>query len=519
MLGNHVAAKRESAMRTVSSEAAAGLLIQQALTRASGAEPIAGNRARMLCDARENYPAWLDAIKAARRWIHFETYIIHDDAVGLEFAEAMAARAREGVKVRVLYDWWGTFKLRPRRFWRVLRDAGAEVRCFNPPRLDSPLALFSRDHRKVVAVDGHVAFVTGLCVGSAWVGNEAKHIEPWRDTGLELAGPAVAEVERAFASMWAEAGEPLPADECPAIESVPAAGDLEVRVIATVPSSAGLYRLDHLVAASARERLWITDAYFIATTAYVQALRAAGADGVDVRLLVPGSSDVPGLRAMSISAYRPLLESGVRVFEWSGSMLHAKTAVADGRWARVGSTNLNPFSWLGNWELDVAVDDERVAGALEDQYEHDLERATEVILTGRQRVRRLHPNPLDGVRRRRWRRRHPGSASRATAGAIGIGSAVGAAMRNRRGFGPSEARLLGPVALILLLLAAAAVKWPTSVAWPFAAIVGWWGLSLLARAAALYFEGRERRRQMRDEANSSPRNTRKPQSSSDLKEP
>ncbi len=471
-------------------------VIQQALTRASGAEPIPGNRARLLCDARENYPAWLDAITAARHWIHFETYIIHDDEVGLQFAEALAARARDGVRVRVLYDWWGTFKPRPRRFLRVLRSAGADVRCFNPPRFDSPLAWASRDHRKVIGVDGHVAFVTGLCVGRAWVGDESRKIDPWRDTGIEMAGPAVAEVERAFASMWAEAGEPLPDEERPALESIPFSGDLAVRVIATVPSSAALYRLDQIVTAAARERLWITDAYFIATTPYVQALRAAAADGVDVRILVPGSSDVPGLRALSISAYRPLLESGVRVFEWNGSMLHAKTAVADGHWARVGSTNLNPFSWLGNWELDVAIDDEEFAGALERQYESDLQNATEVVLTPRQRVKPVHPTPFPGRRRVRWRRR--GSASRATAGAIGIGSAVGAAIRNRRGFGPSEARLLGPMALVLLFLAAAAVKWPRSVAWPFAVIVGWWGLSLLIRSAKLHLEGRERRRHRRE---------------------
>jgi cardiolipin synthase len=484
-------------MPTASSGRAAALMFEQALTRASGAEPIPGNRARMLCDARENYPAWLDAIKAARRWIHFETYIIHDDEIGQQFAEALAARARDGLPVRVLYDWWGTFKLLPRRFLRTLRQAGVDVRGFNPPRLDSPLAVFSRDHRKVVAIDGHVAFVTGLCVGSAWVGNQEKKIEPWRDTGLELAGPAVAEVERAFAAMWAEAGARLPPEEVPAMASIPSAGDLEVRVVATVPSSAGLYRLDHMIAASARERLWITDAYFIATTAYVQALRAAAVDGVDVRLLVPGSSDVPGLRAMSISAYRPLLESGVRVFEWNGSMLHAKSAVADGRWSRIGSTNLNPFSWLGNWEMDVAVDDEEFGHVMEQQYERDLQTSTEVILTERQRLRRLYPHPLEGVRRHRWRRRHPGSASRATAGALGIGSAVGAAMRNRRGFGPSEARLLGPVALVLLLWAAAAVKWPKSVAWPFAIIIGWWALSLLIRAVKLHLEGRERSREQR----------------------
>ena len=487
--------------RTASSVRSAVALFQQALTRASGAEPIAGNRARMLCDARENYPAWLDAIKAAERWIHFETYIIHDDEVGQEFAEALAARARDGLTVRVLYDWWGTFRILPRRFLRTLRSSGVDVRGFNPPKLDSPLAVFSRDHRKVVAVDGHVAFVTGLCVGSAWAGDEKKKIEPWRDTGLELAGPAVAEVERAFAAIWAEAGAPLPPEECPAIETIPPAGDLDLRVVATVPSSAGLYRLDHLIAASSRERLWITDAYFIASTAYVQALRAAAADGVDVRLLVPGSSDVPGLRALSVSAFRPLLESGVRVFEWNGSMLHAKSAVADGRWSRIGSTNLNPFSWLGNWEMDVAVEDEAFGRTMEEQYERDLQHATEVVLTDRQRVKRLHPYPLEGVRRRRgWPRRQSGSASRATAGALGIGSAVGAAMRNRRGFGASEARLLGPVALVLILWAGAAVKWPKSVAWPFAVLVGWWGLSLLVRATKLYIEARERRRSGQEKA-------------------
>jgi cardiolipin synthase len=469
------------------------LLLDQALTRASGAEPIPGNRARLLCDARENYPAWLDAIARAERWIHFETYIIHDDAVGLQFAEALAAKAREGVRVRVLYDWYGTFKLRPRRFWRVLRDGGAEVRCFNPPHFETPFAWMSRDHRKVITIDGHLGYVTGLCVGSCWVGDEARGVLPWRDTGLELAGPAVAEVDHAFASMWREAGDALPSDEIADIETVAPAGDLAVRVIATVPASAGLYRLDQLIATAARQRLWLTDAYFVATTPYVQALRSAASDGVDVRLLVPSGSDVPFLRAMSVAAYRPLLEGGVRVFEWNGSMLHAKTAVADGRWSRVGSTNLNPSSWIGNWELDVAIDDEKFARLLEEKYEEDLQNSTEIVLTNRQRVRPLNPRPLHDVGRTRGHRRR-GSAGRATAGAIGIGSAVGAAMRNRRALGPSEARPLGVVGFMLLLWALAAANWPRSIAWPFAVIVGWWALSLLVRAWHLRQEGRGRRR-------------------------
>ena len=134
-----------------------------------------------------------------------------------------------------------------------------------------------------------------------------------------------------------------------------------LRVVATVPNTAGLFRVDQLVAAMARKTLWLTDAYYAGTAAYVEALRAAARDGVDVRLLVPGASDIPLIRPFSRAGYRPLLEAGVRVFEWNGSMIHAKTAVADGRWARVGSTNLNVASWLGNRELDVIVEHEPFA--------------------------------------------------------------------------------------------------------------------------------------------------------------
>ncbi|HEU4786581.1 MAG TPA: phospholipase D-like domain-containing protein, partial [Gemmatimonadaceae bacterium] len=194
-----------------------------------------------------------------------------------------------------------------------------------------------------------------------------------------------------------------------------------------------------------------------------------------------------------------LLEGGVRVFEWNGSMLHVKTAVADGRWSRVGSTNLNPSSWIGNWELDVAIDDHGFARLLEQQYEEDLDNATEIVLTDRQRVKPLQPRPLAGVRGGRRRRRR-GSAGRATAGAIGIGSAVGAAMRNRRALGPSEARPLAAVGSMLLLWALAAANWPKIVGWPFAVIVGWWALSLLVRSWHLHQEGRERRRNVAQSA-------------------
>jgi cardiolipin synthase A/B len=147
------------------------------------------------------------------------------------------------------------------------------------------------------------------------------------------------------------------------------------------------FRLDQLIAAIARQRVWLTDAYFAGTTSYVQALRAAARDGVDVRLLVPNATDIPVLRPLSRAGYRPLIEAGVRVFEWNGTMIHAKTAVADDRWARVGSTNLNIASWLGNCELDAVVENAAFARQMEEQYLRDLSNATEVILDVRQKVR------------------------------------------------------------------------------------------------------------------------------------
>src|SRR5689334_10837347 len=177
-------------------------LADQAFSRAAGAPLIDGNQVQLLKDARENYPAWLAAIEHARHHVHFESYIIHEDDIGREFAEALIAKSREGVPVRLIYDWMGGFGKTSRRFWNRLRAAGVEVRCYNPPRLDSPLGWLSRDHRKMLAVDGEVGFVSGLCVGRMWVGQPEKHIAPWRDTGVEVHGPALADIEHAFAEVW-----------------------------------------------------------------------------------------------------------------------------------------------------------------------------------------------------------------------------------------------------------------------------------------------------------------------------
>lgn len=471
-------------------------LADQAFSRAAGAPLIEGNSVRLLKDARENYPAWLDAIDRAQHHIHFESYIIHEDNAGERFADALIAKAREGVRVRLIYDWMGGFGKTSRRFWNRLRAGGIEVRCYNPPQLDSPFGWLLRDHRKMLAVDGQVGFITGLCVGRMWEGIPEKKIEPWRDTGIEVRGPAVADIERSFAQIWAMMGEIIPEDELINKGVLARAGDVRLRIVATLPATTGLLRLDQLIAALARNRLWLTDAYYAGMTSYVQALRAAAHDGVDVRLLVPNGTDLPVLRPLSRAGYRPLLEAGVRVFEWNGTMLHAKTSVADGRWARVGSTNLNVASWFSNCELDAVVEDYAFARQMEEMYLQDLETATEVVLDVSQKVRALgeplHPHPVltSGG----------GSAGRAAAGAARIGNAIGAAFTNRRVLEPVEARLMVTAGVLMLTLAILFAFFPRLLVYPLVLVFVWGAIALLYRGYKLHLEGEQKTDELKEQA-------------------
>jgi cardiolipin synthase len=252
-----------------------------------------------------------------------------------------------------------------------------------------------------------------------------------------------------------------------------------------------MIRLGQLMAAAAQQRLWLTDAYFAGIPEYVQALRAAARDDVDVRLLVPGTSDIPVLQALSRSGYRPLLEAGVRVYEWRGSMLHAKTAVADNQWSRVGSSNLNVASWIGNWELDVAVDDGAFTEEMARMYLADLENATEIVLSDRRIVDRR-----SDVRSPPTTRRSMGSTGRFAAGAVRLGNTASAMITEHRVLGFAEARAAAMLGLACVAVALIALLRPAVVAIPLGLLIAWIGGAMIAKAHAL--------RKQREESGVSP---------------
>ncbi len=454
--------------------------VDDAVYRLTSADLIHGNDVSLLVDATENYPAWLEAIESAKHRIFFETYIIHDDDQGRLFADALIERARQGVEVKIIYDWLGGWGNTSRRFWRRLRSHGIEVRCYNPPTFLDPLGIVSRDHRKTMVVDGRIAFVSGLCVGRYWVGDETKGIPPWRDTGVGITGPAVVEVEAAFADVWSTMGPPLDPHLLKKNQKdIGTGGATALRVVQSVPGSAQVYRLDQMLAVVARERMWISDAYFIGVPSYLQTLKDASNDGVDVRILVPQSSDIGLIPETTRSTFRPLLEAGIRLFEWNGPMMHAKTAVFDGRYSRVGSTNLNIASWFGNYELDVLVEDDNFGRKMEEMFLGDMSNSTEIVLSETNKKRRV-PNV-----KRRFERRG-GSVRKATAGAINAATTIGSAIAGKAPLGAAEAKVLFIASGILMALAALFVLFPRGTSTPFVVLLLLVAIPTLIKAIQSY---------------------------------
>jgi cardiolipin synthase A/B len=364
--------------------------LDRALARASDAPLRGGNRLQLLKNGSHTYDDWLGAISRARRWVHLDNYIIRYDDTGRRFAEALAAKASEGVPVRVLHDWFGCMEV-PRSFWDELRDAGVEVRAVNPPALGAPLGVVRRDHRKLLAVDGEYASTGGVCIGDGWLVVSPETGLAYRDTAVSVHGPAVADIDRAFASLWEETGESLPDEERPSAEHMSVAGEQAARVVIQEPRRMRTLRMLQLLTAGVERRLWITDAYFLSMPILTQALMATARDGVDVRVLVPATNDIRWIGAASRAGYRQFLEAGVRIFEYGGPMIHAKTLVADGWFSKVGSTNLNFASLASNWEIDLVAEDPSFASEMEQLFEEDVSNAREINLVRTIRGQSVEP--------------------------------------------------------------------------------------------------------------------------------
>jgi cardiolipin synthase len=461
------------------------------IERTAGSDTLPGNALTLQFEGSSTFSVWLDAIERAKRFVYFENYVIRDDAVGRQFLDALVAKAREGVPVYIVYDWLGCWAT-PRSFWRPLVQAGARVHSFNRPAVvvGDPFGVLQRDHRKLICVDGEVAFVGGFCIGAEWAGTA--RAAPWRDTGLEVRGPAARAAAAAFERLWTQIEEPLGLSGT--LPPPDRAGDTPVWLIQGEPGRARVYRTLHYSAVRARRRIWITDAYFVAPRAVSEALGAAARDGVDVRILVPAHNNWPWVGSISRGGYRGLLDAGVRIFEWQGPMMHAKTSVVDGVWSRVGSSNLNGASLMGNWELDVGVLDRELAGQLEGLFLADLASSVEIVLPGKlspraarageePRQASLEPSgtlPQRLERQLRTLGRHQGRLSMASV--VRAGFALGDALAGDRPLGREDRTVLGTVSILILGVAVLAALAPTAVGWTIAVVAGWFGITTGVRA-------------------------------------
>jgi cardiolipin synthase len=484
-----------------------------AMERATGSGRIEGNSIRLQFEGSSTFEAWIEAIERARRFVYFENYILRDDAVGRAFRDALVAKALEGVPVRLIFDWFGCWAT-PRRYWRPFREAGVEVRAFNRPQLRDPLGIVQRDHRKLVCVDGEVAFVGGFCVGIEWVGVGSD--APWRDTGVEVRGPAAVVAAHAFERAWADSGPPFFESYTSGLDGGRRVGNTPVWIIEGEPGRSRIFRTLSLVAAHARRRLWITDPYFVAPRPVSEALVSAARGGVDVRVLLPGHNNWPLVGSLSRSGYRFLLEAGVRLFEWQGSMMHAKTSVSDGVWSRVGSSNLNMSSLLSNWEIDVAVMDEGFAAQLEALYLADLASSVEIVLPqrhwavmegsgGTDELEKQPPKaslePVGSLGQRleqgiRSGIRGGGSTGWRLADVMRAGSVFGSAIAGHRPLGREDRTLLGTVSAVSLVLAVLFAIFPSIFGWAVAVVLGWAGIVTGVRA---FIEARKAREWERGE--------------------
>jgi cardiolipin synthase A/B len=350
-------------------------------SRTPYAEMIVGDhRLALLQDGGQAFPAMLAAIAAAKSTVCLETYIFRPDTTGTRFVRALGERARAGVEVNFLYDAWGSSM--SGAALDLLHGSGVRAVAYHPLRFSGKrreivAKLARRDHRKSLVIDSRVAFTGGINISDDYAAIEDGG-HGWRDTHLRLEGPAALELEYFFLTTWRREGAP-PVDE----RRYGGGGRRPDPRVAVISSDLrggrlGIREAYYEAITTATKRIWITNAYFLPTLRFIRALTDAARRGVDVRIMVAGTTDVKPVLFASRSIYEILLDAGARLFEWNGRVLHAKTAVIDGRWATVGSSNLDVQSLRQNLEANAIVRHEGFSRALEQMFVDDLASCEEI---------------------------------------------------------------------------------------------------------------------------------------------
>ena len=361
----------------------------RALWRIASADVSCGNVVTLLRDGGGTFDAMLALIESARETLDFEGYIFRRDEIGDRFVKAFADAADRGVRVRVLVDWLGRLPT-PWSYFKQLRREGLDVQPFNPPGFRSWLGLLPRDHRKVLVADGKCGITGGIGIGVEWKhGMIRRRRSPWRDTAVRIDGDAAKDMQQAFDRMWARArGRRGPR---PRVMRAPRASFLNTRLhpgslVGIIEGEPGKFRVSRALqiqSVAAEKSIWIASAYFMPSSSEIEALSGAARDGVDVRVLVPSRYDHFWLRGLMSRSYQRLLRNGVRIWEWRGEMMHAKTSVVDGRWVRIGSTDFNPLGVSINFELDAVIEDAALGAAAESMFMEDLQRSRELRASSR----------------------------------------------------------------------------------------------------------------------------------------
>ena len=336
-----------------------------------------GNRLELLENGDAIFPAMLAAISSARKTVNFEAYIFWSSEVGARFRDALAERAAHGVAVRVLLDAVGSSGQRLKASdVDAMRRAGCRVEFFHSMKPWVLWVFNHRNHRRILVVDGTVGFTGGVGFADQWRGDADSH-EHWRDTQLRVKGPAVRGLQRAFQENWSEVtGEPLVGSEF--FPDLPQAGSSSAAVVPSSPLAAmsGAGRVYAISLAAAAKEIWIANSYFLPDDTTADLLIAAARRGVDVRVIVPSDehNDVPATRAAGRSSFGPMLEGGVKIFEYQPTMFHLKTMVVDGIFSTVGSANFDDRSFHLNEEVNVFVYDIPFASLMKERFDRDLSR-------------------------------------------------------------------------------------------------------------------------------------------------